>query len=534
MAGNVADADNLLNVDVVVAGGGLAGLGLAKQIKSRRPQTSIIVLEKQSFPRPRAIAKVGESTVEIGSRYLGQTLGLHEHLQRDHLLKFGLRIFFGETAADFSDQDELGPSRTFGIPTYQIDRGDLENHLHDAVKALGVEVIDKANIDSLEMGNKQHRCQVSREDQHYTINCTWFLDAAGRASLLKNTFDLGVKNDHKANAVWFRIDRRIEVDDWSESEAWRQRSTPEGTRWLSTNHLSGPGYWIWIIPLASGVTSIGIVMDNQALVDSGIKCQQSALDWLQQRQGRCAEAIAGANFLDFVILKDYSYSCKKLFSDQGWAITGEAGYFTDPFYSPGSDFIAMGNDFIKELVCDDLDGEDIRFKTAFFEIIFKSIYENTLSLYTDQYGGFGDRRMMGLKLLWDQSYYWGILALLFFQNALSDISTIRNINPLLQKTQALNKEVQSHFRARAQKRLVLPNRGTFINQFAVPCLKHFNQQLKRDQLSAAELHELLATNAALLEKIAACVINLLGDDAQQTIPEEERELLGDYRELILA
>jgi flavin-dependent dehydrogenase len=523
-----------IDADVVIAGGGLAGLGLAKQIKSRRPETVIVVLEKQGFPRPRAIAKVGESTVEIGSHYLGHTLGLHEHLQRDHLLKFGLRIFLGAPANDFSEQDELGPSETFGIPTYQIDRGDLENHLHDMVQELGVEIIDRADISELIMGDKHHRCKVTRDNQHYHLRCRWFLDAAGRASLLKNTFNLNAKNDHKANAVWFRIDRRIEIDDWSQSKTWRQRSKPEGTRWLSTNHLSGPGYWVWIIPLASGVTSIGVVMDDKTLQDSGIQCQDSAVKWLQQHEARCADAIAGAQFLDFVILRDYSYSCKKLFSDKGWAITGEAGYFTDPFYSPGSDFIAMGNDFIKEFVCDDLNGEDIRFKTAFFELIFKSIYENTLSLYTNQYGGFGDRRMMSLKLVWDQSYYWGILALLFFQNALADIYMIRTINPLLQKTQALNKEVQAHFRARAQKRLVLPSRGSFINQFGIPCLKFFNSQLKQGKLETDELIKSLHTNADKLEQIAKCVINLLSDQPSSKAIDNEQELLGDYRSVIMA
>ena len=522
-----------LQTDVLIAGGGLAGLGLAKQIKSRRPATKVIVLEKQGFPRPRAIAKVGESTVEIGSRYLAHTLGLREHLAKDHLLKFGLRIFFGAPQADFSEQDELGPSETFGIPTYQIDRGDLENHLHEDVLKLGVKVIDQADIKELAMGDLEHHCQVQQGDQCLQIQCRWLLDAAGRAALLKNTFDLAVKNNHKANAVWFRVDRRIEVDDWSSSSDWRMRSRPEGTRWLSTNHLSGPGYWVWIIPLASGVTSIGIVMDNKALTDSQIACQHSAVRWLQFHQRRLADAIDNANFLDFVVLKDYSYSCKKLFSPQGWAITGEAGYFTDPFYSPGSDFIAMGNNFIQDIVCSELDGDDIRFKVGFFELIFKSIYENTLSLYTDQYGGFGDRRMMGLKLVWDQSYYWGILALLFFQNALANIDVIRNLNALLQKSQQLNQKVQAHFRQRAAKRLVLPCRGVFVDQFSVPCLKHFNQQLKREQMSTAELTATLTNNTELLEQIAENVMNLLSDDAN-TANEKERDLLGAYRELVFA
>ena len=38
----------------------------------------------------------GESTVEIGSHYLSNTLGLKDHLKKEHLKKFGIRMFFGE------------------------------------------------------------------------------------------------------------------------------------------------------------------------------------------------------------------------------------------------------------------------------------------------------------------------------------------------------------------------------------------------------------------------------------------------------
>src|SRR5690606_21138342 len=97
--------------DLVIAGGGLAGMGLALQLKAATPELDIVVLEKNTFPRPKAIAKVGESTVEIGSHYLSHHLGLADHLKESHLKKFGIRMFFGTPAADFAEQDELGASQ---------------------------------------------------------------------------------------------------------------------------------------------------------------------------------------------------------------------------------------------------------------------------------------------------------------------------------------------------------------------------------------------------------------------------------------
>ena len=522
--------------DVIIAGGGLAGLGLAKQLKQANPELSIVVVEKQGFPRPRAIAKVGESTVEIGSHYLSHHLGLLQHLKDKHLKKFGIRIFFGEPADDFSRQDELGASQTFGIPTYQIDRGDIENHLAAELQALGVTLIDKADILQLDVRaetgtayDKQLVIRTATGEQ--TLRGHWLVDTAGRASLLKNHLKLAAKNEHKSNAVWFRIDRTITLDDWCENPEWQARCRPEGRRWLSTNHLVGPGYWVWIIPLASGVTSIGIVMDDIAFGASGIADQASAMAWLAQHQPRCAAAIGDAKFLDFVLLQDYSYDCKQLFSDQRWAIAGEAGLFADPFYSPGSDFIAFANGFICSLITAERRGQDIRVQALVYEKLLRSIYQNTLSLYTGQYGGFGDRVMMGLKLLWDYSYYWGVLSLLYFRDALCDFERIRPLAGELQKAQQLNQSIQALFRTRAERRLQLPNRGVFMDQYQIPCLQFFNKVLM--EAPVLPLPEELARNMALVEQVAAAVRDMLGDAPELRISDAERELLGAYRLKIL-
>jgi flavin-dependent dehydrogenase len=528
--------------DVVIAGGGLAGLGLARQLQMSTPELSIAVIEKQQFPRPRAIAKVGESTVDIGSHYLIKHLELGEHLEQAHLKKFGIRMFFGEAASDFAQQDELGVSQTFGIPTYQIDRGDIENHLAEQLQAKGVTIIESAQVSELRINEPhsssgtQKTIALNTANGAQTLSAKWVVDAAGRASLLKNHLGLAAQNAHKSNAIWFRVDRRIELDDWTANPAWQARCTPRNTRWLSTNHLMGPGYWVWVIPLASGVTSIGIVMDDIAFNASNITSQESAMRWLHKNQRRCAEAIGDAHFMDFVILKDYSYDCKQMFSDQGWALTGEAGMFADPFYSPGTDFIAFGNGFITELIRAQMRGEDIRFKALLSEKLFQSIYTNTLSLYQGQYGGFGDRVMMGLKLLWDYSYYWGVLSLLYFGDVLVNLDSIRSFTPALQTAKELNQQVQQLFRTRALQRLVLANRGVFLDQYQVPCLQHFNQvlmQLSAPNHGGLNIATQLQENMTIITQVAAAVTDMLSESPSTTISDSERDILGDYRMKVL-
>ena len=56
--------------DVVITGGGLAGLTLALQLKQSFADLDILVLERRVHPVPIAAHKVGESTVEIGAQLL--------------------------------------------------------------------------------------------------------------------------------------------------------------------------------------------------------------------------------------------------------------------------------------------------------------------------------------------------------------------------------------------------------------------------------------------------------------------------------
>jgi len=123
-------------------------LSLAHQLKTSKPELDILVVERNQFPVPEKTAKVGESTVEIGSRYLKKTLGLEKQFTERHLRKHGLRCFFGDPQQDFSEQDELGVSQLFGIPTYQIDRGAIENQLQTSITNNGVEVLDGVSTKS--------------------------------------------------------------------------------------------------------------------------------------------------------------------------------------------------------------------------------------------------------------------------------------------------------------------------------------------------------------------------------------------------
>ena len=479
--------------DVVIAGGGLAGLTLALQLKQRMAGLDILVLERRVHPVPVATHKVGESTVEIGANYFAEVLGLKEHLETAQLRKFGFRFFSSDGRDDVDGVTEIGASRPLAVSSYQIDRGIFENFLGEEATRRGVRFVCGATVQDITLGadGDEHRVVYRAGNTSHETRSRWLVDACGRAGLIKKKRELAEPNAHDANAVWFRIGERITIDDWSDDPAWRARCTP-AARWLSTNHLVGEGYWAWLIPLASGSHSVGIVADASLHPLATMNTFAKAMDWLREHQPRLFAALDGKRdrLQDFAFLRRFSHGCKQVFSGERWALTGEAGLFLDPFYSPGSDFIAIANTYVCELVTRDRIGKPIRAHAAVFDQIFRSFYDSTLALYQGQYPIFGDPEVLPVKVIWDYTYYWGVLAQFFFQRRLVDLAAFSALRDELAHCQALNRAVQSLLRAWSASRPLasVANPAVLLDQASLPWFAALNASLldRLDDLSFRE------------------------------------------------
>ncbi len=494
--------------DVLIAGGGLAGLTLALQLRDAMPGLDVRVVERRATPAPAATHKIGESSVEIGAHYFADTLGLREHLDAKHLRKFGFRFFFSEGQRDLQDVTELGASRYLSTPSWQIDRGVFENFLGEEAVRRGTRYDVGSVVKRIDLQADGHRVEVEKDGVRETIVADWLIDASGRAGLLKRKLDLAEDNGHDANAVWFRLSERLEIDTWVDDPAWRARCSPSA-RWLSTNHLCGAGYWLWLIPLGSGAHSVGIVADAATHPLKSMDAFEKAMAWIATHQPSVHEAIRRVldakpdALMDFAYYKDFSYGCKQTFSADRWALTGEAGWFLDPFYSPGSDFIAIGNTLITDLIRAERAGEAIRTQSFFYGELFRSFYESTLTLYQGQYALFGNERVMPVKVLWDYTYYWGVLCQLFFQKRLTDRAAITALAEPLRRASRLNASVQKTLNAWGTATDPAHRRsGVMLDQASLPWFAELNRGL-RDVLDDDAFRQRILTNVAQLESLAS-------------------------------
>jgi flavin-dependent dehydrogenase len=498
------------STDVAILGGGLAGLTLALQLKQRDPGIAVTVLERRAHPVREAAFKVGESTVEIGAHYFAHVLGLRDHLETEQIRKFGFRFFFSEGRADLDRCTELGVSRLLPTPSWQLDRGRFENFLGERARALGVEFRDGAVVRGIELadGDAPHAVAYEQDGVAHALQARWVIDASGRAGLLKRKLDLAEGNGHDVNAVWWRVDGCVDPNAWSGDPAWLGRCEPRD-RWRSTNHMCGPGYWFWLIPLASGAHSLGIVCDAKAHPLETMNTHDKAMAWLREHQPGVATALERPEHAlqDFLFLRGFSYGCQQVFSERRWALTGEAGLFLDPFYSPGSDFIAIANTYICELIDKDRAGEHFAPYAALYQQLYFSFYENTLTLYQDQYPLFGDEQVLPVKVIWDYTFYWALLAPLFFAGKLADVAFLGGLRAQFDTASALNLAVQPLLREWGERNAAagLPAAGEarpMLDQYRIGWFHEMNRALG-DALDDEALHARLAGNVARMRWLAA-------------------------------
>ena len=401
------------SIDVAILGGGLAGGLLARQLRRYVPQASVAVFEKSTEPR----YKVGESTVEIATHYLIKRLGLSTYIYKEHLPKNGLRYFFDTAEKDASllELSELGVNALPPSPSFQLDRARLEPDLLAMNEKEGVQIHRPARVKDLSLDAGGHSFTVVKDGEEQRWKARWVVDCTGRESMVAKLRDLRVpERGHRIAAAWGRALNVRDIDDpraiaglRGEPAEWLARAH-HTSRMLSTIHFMYDGYWIWFIPLRSGITSIGVVAESKQWSPKLHK-EAGFLEFVR-KHAAAASMIEDVELLDLEAFTQLAFKTKQFFSGpERWACVGDAGAFVDPFYSPGSDFIALENDFVTDLVKRDLAGEDIDEPARLYDDYMQFRYETTTVIYEDQYPTFGSYELFRAKVFFDTALYYNLV-----------------------------------------------------------------------------------------------------------------------------
>ncbi|WP_437980786.1 NAD(P)/FAD-dependent oxidoreductase [Sorangium sp. So ce117] len=420
--------------DIVIIGSGIAGGFLARQLRLACPDLGVLVLEAAEAMEDY---KVGESTVEVAANYMVRRLNLGTYLYQHQLPKNGLRFFFDSPDKDLPlpRMSEIGSDHMPFHPSFQLERARLERDLVTMNRAAGAEVELGAKVVDVAIdGRGRHTVVYEQGGERREVACRWVCDASGRRHVLFRKLGVKVHKEARLNtaAAWGRY-RGVAGLDGVTDAAWRSRARYT-SRHLSTNHFMYDGYWIWFIPLAGDLMSVGVVFDKDRIGAGNVPAgalpgprTRAEFERFLGAHRAARELLEGAELEDFQSYAHLPYHAEQYFSTDRYAVTGEAGAFTDPFYSPGSDFIATANEFITQMILSDVRGDRAGFeeKVAAYDAYYRFKYDSTLRLYERMYPVFGSFELYRLKYLLDFNNYYNLVVWPFMADRVTDVGWIR-------------------------------------------------------------------------------------------------------------
>ncbi len=399
--------------DVAIIGGAFAGAATAIVLKQARPELRILIVESRTaFDR-----KVGESAIELSSWFLMRVLDLDRHLAVEQLPKYGQRFWFSnEKVSTLAEASELGSNYQSRVPSWHLDRAILDEHvLRRAVQA-GADLARPARVTavSLQEGGTS-TLEVESASGGFTAKARWVVDASGRKAWLARRLDLIEEiPEHPTRSIWARYRGTRDFDGpLLASIRKKGRMAAICSRGLATNHLTGPGYWIWFIPLPGGDTSVGIVWDERILTLPDGDSPGERFETFLRSLPAGRELLEGAERIpdDLRVLNRLPYRVRKHMGD-GWVLVGDASGFIDPFYSPGLDWCACTIVKSTEIILKAVRGEGVTEEVARYNTSFVRSFRRWLqAIYVDKYWYMGDLDLMNIALRIEVPlYYLGVVA----------------------------------------------------------------------------------------------------------------------------
>jgi flavin-dependent dehydrogenase len=303
------------NLDVLVIGAGPAGSVAAAYLAARG--YAIEVVERVHFPR----FSIGESLLPQSMSLLEEA-GLLAHVQAGGFqLKDGAVFRRGdeEQSLDFRDKSSIGWGTTF-----QVKRDRFDQILAQGAAASGAHVSFGDEVTRFEPGDDGVCAHIRSEDgAEREISARFALDASGFGRTLARLLSLDRPSEFPVRkAVFCHV--RDNISD----------KTFDRNKILISVHPTAHSIWYWLIPLADGLSSIGVVGPQADLDGAGVD-HQSQLFNLVAQSGRMQDVLARAEQIRPAgTLAGYARAVDRL-SGPGYALLGNAAEFLDPVFSSG-------------------------------------------------------------------------------------------------------------------------------------------------------------------------------------------------------
>jgi len=508
----MTQAASVSKYDVVILGAGLAGLSLARQLLLYSTKNVLVLDRLPQVPVDRQ--KVGEATVQVSGYYFSKILDLEEHLLREHLMKYNLRFYWktpGRKNDSYEDYSQSYIRTLSNIASYQLNRNKIEAEMlrlnqQDPRFNLhcGISDLDATLSDS----DKPHTLRYQMDGQQREIQAGWVVDTTGRAKFLSRRLGLTKQSPIRHGSTFFWVDgllnieKLTDISDYDRLTHKNRRMTGHLPVWLATNHFVGEGYWFWVIPL-QGRTSLGIVYDKAKIPEDSISSPAKVIEWICREFPLFARDLPNRKIVDQGMFRDFAYDCRQTISPDRWALSGEAGRFTDPLYSPGGDLIALYNTLIMDAICTE-EQSALAIKIRLYELLMWAFYEAYVPSYAISYDALGDQECYAMKYAWELTIYFTFYVFPFINQVFTDTTFVVPYLDMFARLGMLNNSIQTFITAyyHWKKDHPVERRDPgFLDFMFLDPLKKSEELFYQVGLSGAECMKRLKTGMANVERL---------------------------------
>ena len=308
--------------DVVVIGGGPGGSACATLLADQGYK--VVLLERAQFPREH----VGESLLPASIPVLEQIGVMSEIEAAGFVTKRGATLVWGKDPDPWSwyFADDPGQRPT----SFQVVRSEFDHILLKNAANHGVDVRENHQVLDVEVeGERPTAVRYLYAGSAARINARFVVDASGQAAILSRKLKLHQWDDYFQNLAVYGYYRGA-----------RHLDPPNDGNIFIESYEHG---WLWKIPLHTGVTSVGAVVDKQ-VGQAGLR-EHGADGFLEAQIALAphtrelladAERVGEAN-----VERDWSYTSSR-FAGDGYVLVGDAACFVDPLFSSGV-HLALGS-----------------------------------------------------------------------------------------------------------------------------------------------------------------------------------------------
>ena len=308
--------------DVVVIGGGPGGSACATLLADQGYR--VVLLERAKFPREH----VGESLLPASIPVLEQ-IGVMPAIEAaGFVVKHGATLVWGKDPEPWSwyFADDPGQRPT----SFQVVRSEFDHILLKNAAEHGVDVREEHQVLDVELdGERVTGVRYMHAGNEDLIGCRFLVDASGQSAILSRKLNLHQWDEYFKNLAVFGYYRDA-----------KHLEPPNNGNIFIESYEHG---WLWKIPLHTGVTSVGAVVDKDIgqqglrnLGPTGFLEAQVALS------PHTRELLSQATLVDEPsVERDWSYTSKH-FAGDGYVLVGDAACFVDPLFSSGV-HLALGS-----------------------------------------------------------------------------------------------------------------------------------------------------------------------------------------------